>query len=256
MKKVYLFLLSLLSVNAFADSAVPSEEPPIGEAISACAIIVFSLIALWVLLNHIKTKAKKQATVSVPVIPTLKVTMGSEGNPLTIPGTTITPENIDFIKAMIKKNVLSITTVEARHFPPIKSECLPFIEDEIFKAMSGKGDLGTLKEAVQRICGISAKQAKLIAIHQSSKIYSQLSIENMRRAGITKVKWLHSSAGRTPREYHKTLWDGVSHNPPNGLNGYIFDLNKPPIADLETGERAMPGELLECRCIAVCVLDI
>jgi hypothetical protein len=30
------------------------------------------------------------------------------------------------------------------------------------------------------------------------------------------------------------------------LNGYIFDVNSPPIADLKTGERAMPGELINC----------
>ena len=102
---------------------------------------------------------------------------------------------------------------------------------------------------------MSDRQADLIARDQSSKIYSQLTVENMRRAGITKMKWIHSSAGKKPRVYHKTRWDGKSE-PPNGLNGYIYDINNPPIADLKTGERAIAGQLINCRCIQVPVIDL
>ena len=109
---------------------------------------------------------------------------------------------------------------------------------------------------MQKICGITDKEAALIARDQTAKFYSQMAVENMRRAKITKAKWLHSCAGRTPRDYHRTKWDGVSHNPPNGLNGYVFDLNNPPIADLETGERAFPGVLFDCKCVAIPVIEI
>lgn len=166
---------------------------------------------------------------------------------LMINAPTITEANRAFIEQKVAENVGLIKTIGKRYFARIEAEQI--------KVMSGGGDMGSMKRFLMELNGKNERQAKLIARDQASKIYSQLSVENMKRAGITKVKWVHSSAGKVPREYHKTRWDGHS-DPPNGLNGYIFDVNSPPVADKKTGERAIPGQLINCRCFSIPVIDV
>ena len=43
----------------------------------------------------------------------------------------------------------------------------------------------------------------------------------------------------------------LQNGKPNGLNGYVFDLAKPPVIDLKTGERGYPGQCIGCSCFLV-----
>ena len=54
-----------------------------------------------------------------------------------------------------------------------------------------------------------------------------------------------------------TKWDGHTgkrNGKPNGLNGYIFDLSKPPVIDKKTSERGYPAQLVNCKCYLVPVV--
>lgn len=172
---------------------------------------------------------------------------GAGKQPFTLMGSLMTAENSEFLKAAIKDNVALIKTIPAQYFDKIESA--------VQKSISVGGERKTLVSEIQRIGGVTERRAKFIARDQTAKVYGEIAVENMKRAGITKVKWLHSGAGKVPREYHKTRWDGVSE-PPNGLNGYIYDINNPPVADLKTGERAVAGQLINCRCVSVPVIDV
>lgn len=184
--------------------------------------------------------------------PTLK----STGNSLTLSGSVIEAETLSFAKAAVGKNVLRINTVEAQHFQPLEAHELPLLAEEIVKSLSkGGGGQKQVFDHLMQIKGVTEKQAKRIASEQNAKIHSQLAVERFKAGGITKATWRYACFGRVPRKYHETKWDGVSHNPPNGLDGYIFDINNPPIADLETGERAMPGELSYCKCFATPIIE-
>ncbi|MEI8206363.1 MAG: hypothetical protein WCG03_05745 [Kiritimatiellales bacterium] len=195
---------------------------------------------------------KQGGSTSISIAPTLK----SAGNSLVLSGSTIEAETLSFAKTTVGKNVLRINTVDAEHFQPLEPQELPLLAEEIVKSLcKGGGGQKQVFDYLMKIKGVTEKQAKLIARDQNGKIHSQLTLERMKGGGITKAKWNHSGAGRAPREYHRTKWDGVSHNPPNGLDGYIFDINNPPIADLETGERAVPGELFDCKCYATPVIE-
>lgn len=167
---------------------------------------------------------------------------------LSLSGPMITKENRDFITQKLHAYVCQINSIDASHFS--------YVEEESMKALHWGGNAKRLKDSMLCIDGVGEKLAGEIATDIVNVIYSELSIFNMKRAGITKAVWRHGGAGRAPREYHKTVWDGVSHNPPNGLNGYVFDLNNLPIIDLKTGERGVPGVLPECGCIATPVIDI
>lgn len=166
---------------------------------------------------------------------------------IALKGSIVSSENVGFIEQSISENVALIKSVGEKYFDRI--------EKAVLGSMNGTLSEKNLKAELKKIGGMSDRQADLIARDQTSKVYSQLAVEEMKRAGITKVKWIHSSAGKNPRTYHQTKWDGVSE-PPNGLDGYIYDINNPPIADLKTGERAIAGQLINCRCFNVQVLDV
>jgi hypothetical protein len=62
-----------------------------------------------------------------------------------------------------------------------------------------------------------------------------------------------------PRDYHKMRWDGHTgkfNGKPNGLNGYIFPIDKPPVIDRKTGERGYPAQLINCHCFLTPVIEL
>jgi len=169
---------------------------------------------------------------------------GSEPS-LMLSGSIVNPANVAFTEESIAANVSLIKSIGSQYFDRI--------EKELMKSLQTGGSQPDLIKAIRKTGGVTERRAKFIARDQNSKIYSQLATNQMERAGITKVMWKHSGAGRNPRSYHKRRWDGKSE-PPNGLNGYVYQIGNPPVADLKTGERAAPGELINCRCYATPVL--
>lgn len=97
-------------------------------------------------------------------------------------------------------------------------------------------------------------RAKLIARNENSGATEDLFLSRCDESKIRLVKWCHSHLSEKPRDYHLRRWDGHSgrrNGKPNGLNGYIFDLSKPPVIDQKTGERGYPAQLANCRCFLV-----
>ena len=179
-------------------------------------------------------------------IKSIEPIVGSPGlSPFTLSGSVLNSGNEVFMKAAIQENVSLIKSVNSKYFERI--------EKAIADSLSGKSSK-SVYQSIKDIGGMSERQAKFIARDQNSKIYSQLNVENMKKAGITKCEWAHSGAGKKPRTYHQRRWDGTSE-PPNGLNGYVFEVTNPPISDLKTGERALPGMLINCRCVLLPVVD-
>ena len=82
----------------------------------------------------------------------------------------------------------------------------------------GQGAKGIMDE-IQRIQGKEFKRAKLIAVDQTRKATTAFNTERMKSAGITRVRWIHSSGGAFPRQMHVAL------------NGTEFDLDDPPVID-------------------------
>jgi uncharacterized protein with gpF-like domain len=66
--------------------------------------------------------------------------------------------------------------------------------------------------------------------------------ERAKAAGIRKFRWLHSSASAEPRRKHVEA------------NGKIYEYDNPPrIGD--KGEPVLPGYAVNCRCVAVPILE-
>lgn len=149
----------------------------------------------------------------------------------------------------IEDNVNLIKTIPSKYF------------DKIGKAVElrtvGKMSRGALVKRIKELGGVTQRRAELIADDQTAKVTERMMLARCRNAGIKRVMWLHSSISMHPRDYHKTRWDGHTgkfNGKPNGLNGYIFPIDKPPVIDRKTGERGYPAQLINCHCFLTPVL--
>lgn len=147
------------------------------------------------------------------------------------------------MKAQVAENVALIKS--------IPEEFKRRIEGAVYRAITGSGTMKQLRDEIHKYGNMSLRRAKLISSDQTTKIFNVLSIQRMKQVGITKYRWVHTGRGKTHRPYHKAKWDGKSglrDGNPNGLNGFIFSTEKPPVIDKKTGQRGLPGELPFCHC--------
>lgn len=96
--------------------------------------------------------------------------------------------------------------------------------------------------ALTEVGGFSRKRAELIARDQTSKLYASLSDQRMEENGVEEFEWMHSAAGKEPRESHEKM------------DGHIFKLRDPRLwqvggeFDLKKGDLGPPGWAIRCRC--------
>ena len=97
---------------------------------------------------------------------------------------------------------------------------------------------------------ISMDWARMIADDQINKDFERMLVAKWKANGVTMVRWIHDNIDE-PRPYHREKWNGKSgifDGRPNGLNGYVFPIDFPPVIDPKTGERGYPGHMINCRC--------
>lgn len=129
-------------------------------------------------------------------------------------------------KAGIKENVALIKSIPAQYFQHIEGDVMRSIQ-------TGQG----MKDLVADLMKHGAetkKRAELIARDQTSKATTAINRARMQGLGIKQFQWLHSGGGKEPRPLHQAL------------DGQVFDLDNPPVIDERTGERGLPGQLINC----------
>ena len=173
----------------------------------------------------------------------------------TLAGRIISRDMEQVIKASIMENVSLIKSIESKYFEQITGS--------VARSMQAGGSIKQLREEILHYNGMTRRRADIIANDQTRKAYMSINLRNMSKAGIQKVEWVHSGGGYTVREYHYRKWDGVSGKDdgrPNGLNGYIFDIDKPPVIQLQQGKqpevRGYPAQLPNCKCVLRAVVEI
>jgi len=142
----------------------------------------------------------------------------------------------DVVKASIKQNVALIKSIPSKYFLEIEGEVMRSIQ-------TGKG-MADLQPAIEKKYGVTKRRAALIARDQTSKATTAINKARLSGLGVKKFKWLHSYGGKEPRPLHK-----------NVLNGNIYSLDDPPVIDDRTGEKGLPGQLINCRCRMVPVIE-
>lgn len=147
------------------------------------------------------------------------------------------------ILEMIDANVSLIKTIEADMFPSVIRK--------VEQLYNGKIDDDDFIEWCVDECNISEGRAKVIAFDQINKLKTQVKVENLKRRGFDYAVWIHGKDCHVPREYHKRKWNGKSgirNGKPNGLDGFVFSLDDPPVIDEVTNERGFPGQKIGCCC--------
>lgn len=148
----------------------------------------------------------------------------------------------------IEDNVNLIKTIPSKYF------------DKIGKAVElrtvGKMSRGALVKRIKELGNVTQRRAELIADDQTAKVTERMMLARCRNAGIKRVMWLHSSISMHPRDVHRRKWDGHTgkfNRKPNGFNGYIFDIDKPPY-DPVAKQYVYPAQLINCKCYLTPVL--
>ena len=156
---------------------------------------------------------------------------------LTIP-VPVLPGNLqEAITAATAENVGLIRSIPQQYGERISQLVLRSV------AMGGSG-AQEIFEGIRHYDGLTENRAKAISIDQTRKITSVMNAERAKAVGIKKFEWIHSSGSTSPRKRHLEL-DGTIHS--------YDDL---PVIDPKTGQRGLPGILINCRCVAAPILEL
>lgn len=133
----------------------------------------------------------------------------------------------DVVKASVKQNVALIKSIPSKYFLEIEGAVMRSIQ-------TGKG-MADLQPHLEKQYGVTKRRAALIARDQTSKATTAINRARMQGLGVKKFKWLHSMGGKEPRPLHKDV-----------LNGNVYSFDDLPVIDEATGERGLPGQLINC----------
>lgn len=145
------------------------------------------------------------------------------------------------VRKAVSASVSLIKTIDGSLFPRIEKMVL-----RVFRNQSSRD--GFIRWLVKN-GGVSEGRATLIADDQIAKAAEAMLRIKWKARGVKLVKWVHGSPNE-PRKYHLTEWNGRSgaNGRPNGLDGFVFPIDRPPVIDKKTGERGYPAQLIGCTC--------
>lgn len=138
-------------------------------------------------------------------------------------------------KSIVTENVNLIKSIASQHLTQVTGIVLRGIE-------SGH-DLAKMSEALTKSFGVTERRAALISRDQTNKATQSLSRQRLMDYGVTKGKWLHTSAGKTYRESHVEM------------DGEIYDLEE-GCYDPDYGDFIQPAELVSCHCCCIPIVDM
>lgn len=135
-----------------------------------------------------------------------------------------------FIKAKIKENTSYITSMRDKYVAQLQSD--------IYRAISDGKGATELTNAIVKRTNMSYNHARLIANDQTGSILAELNKYRATHAGFEKYRWQSMEDGRV-RPKHQELDQKVFSydDPDGGDNGQL------------------PGEPINCRCVALPVID-
>mgnify|MGYP003433898555 FL=1 len=102
-------------------------------------------------------------------------------------------------------------------------------------------NLSYLTDQIEKIGGITRRRAKNIALDQLNKATNVINNARLEEYGITKARWQHSGASKEPRPDHVKA-TGTVYNIEAGCK--------------ISGKYIQPGQLPNCKCICIPVIEI
>lgn len=124
----------------------------------------------------------------------------------------------------------------------IGNEYLDKVRSAVWRSVKNGYDVESLIKQLKEIDGVTDRRAKNIAKIEVAKINQAFEDARAKELGITKAKWLHSSAVKVPRQSHVKA------------HGTIYDIEKGCLID---GEYIKPGvSKIGCMCRKYLIIDI
>ncbi|NVN09719.1 phage head morphogenesis protein [Nguyenibacter vanlangensis] len=137
------------------------------------------------------------------------------------------------LKATTFQNVSLIKSIAEEHMVEVNGL--------VMRSIIAGRDLGTLTKELQARYGIIRRRAAFIARDQNNKATATINRTRQMELGLKEAIWVHSSAGRHPRESHVKA----------GRERLRYDLSKGALID---GQWIHPGELPNCRCTSSVII--
>lgn len=137
----------------------------------------------------------------------------------------------DVFQATVQENVGLIQSIAAEH--------LQDVQGMVMRSVTQGRDLEGLVEDLQKRYGVTKRRAAFIARDQNNKATATITRVRQQGLGIKQAKWRHSRGGKHPRKSHQDA------------DGEVYDVDKGMLID---GEYIRPGELPNCRCVAISII--
>lgn len=137
----------------------------------------------------------------------------------------------DVLRASIEENVGLIKTIPQQYFGRI--------ERMVLRSVQTGRDLAQLTDDIQGAFGVTRRRAELIARDQNNKATAVLQRARQVDLGVTEAVWVHSGGGKTHRPSHERA----------GRERVRYDIRQ-GWYDPDEGKYILPGELINCRCVA------
>lgn len=166
---------------------------------------------------------------------TLHASLKEMSGGISLKTSTINPAIREIVRAGVTENVALIKSIPDEYFLRLQGSIMRNIQ-------KGEGTAGILR-TVEALGMVTDKRARLIARDQTSKATTALNAARLKALNVRKFEWLHSGGGKEPRKLHEEM------------SGQVYDLDDPPVIDDKTGERGLPGQLINCRCRMIPVVD-
>lgn len=141
----------------------------------------------------------------------------------------LTPSQQLILKAKVPENVALIKSIQQEYHKDIEG----IVSRNFLKGR----DLAAMSEEIKKRGNVTQNRAAFIALDQSNKATAQMNDARQRELGIQYCVWIHSSAGKEPREKHVRA----------GREQWVFKVGQGINFGDQFGE-VLPGEAINCRC--------
>ena len=136
----------------------------------------------------------------------------------------------------------AIVEQNANLIKSIASEHLTKVQGIVLRGIETGHDLSQMTDNLEESFGVTERRAALIARDQTAKASNNLSRQRLMDYGVTKGRWMHTASGKTYRDSHVEM------------DGEIYDIEQGRYDD-DYGDYVQPGELVNCHCVCIPVID-
>mgnify|MGYP004650250765 CR=1 FL=1 len=98
---------------------------------------------------------------------------------------------------------------------------------------------------------LTQKRALFIARQESNLLLAEYSKNNYIKTGIRKFEW-QTAGDEKVRDYPWNNKNGQNHK---YLDGQVFKFDDPPVINQITGEKGLPGQAYNCRCVMCPIVE-